>query len=124
MKLPSYVAGQWQEGSGSGVSVHNAVNGEPVCEVNSDGIDFAAVVRHAREVGGPALRNMTFHDRAAALKAMAKALMEKKEEFYAVSAKTGATRADGEKGAAIDGHAEAPHGAGRGFDVEGRFKLC
>ncbi|PLW82379.1 phenylacetic acid degradation bifunctional protein PaaZ [Kineobactrum sediminis] len=95
MKLPSYVIGQWHEGSSDGVEVLNAVTGDPICEVNSDGIDFAAVLRHGREVGGTALRGMTFHERAAALKNMAKHLMAKKEDFYALSAKTGATRADG-----------------------------
>jgi oxepin-CoA hydrolase/3-oxo-5,6-dehydrosuberyl-CoA semialdehyde dehydrogenase len=95
MKLESYVTGRWQAGEGEGVAVYDAVNGEPVCQVTSEGIDFAAVVRHAREVGGPALRAMTFHERAAALKSMAKHLMAKKEEFYALSARTGATRADG-----------------------------
>ncbi|WP_206613491.1 phenylacetic acid degradation bifunctional protein PaaZ [Parahaliea mediterranea] len=93
--LESYVAGQWQAGKGEGVTVRDAVGGERVCQVSSDGIDFGAAVRHGREVGGPALRAMTFHDRAAALKAMAKHLMAKKEAFYALSSKTGATRADG-----------------------------
>ncbi len=95
MKLSSYVTGQWREGESAGVVVRDAVTGAPVCEVSSDGIDFDAVVRHAREVGGVALRSMTFHERAAGLKAMARHLMEQKEAFYAVSAKTGATRADG-----------------------------
>ena len=95
MKLQSYVSGQWQEGTGSGVTVRDAVTGEPVCDVSSEGVDFAAMVRHGRDVGGPALRAMTFHERAAALKAMAKHLMERKEDFYALSARTGATRADG-----------------------------
>ena len=95
MKLCSYAAGEWLEGAGEGVAVYDAVNGEPVCEVSSQGIDFAAMARHGREVGSPALRAMTFHERAAALKAMAKHLMSKKDEFYAVSDKTGATRADG-----------------------------
>ena len=95
MKLQSYAVGQWQEGAGEGVSVFNAVNGEPVCTVSSNGLDFSGMVQHARTVGSPALRAMTFHERAAALKAMAKHLMAKKEDFYAVSAATGATRADG-----------------------------
>ena len=88
MKLCSYAAGEWLEGAGEGVAVYDAVNGEPVCEVSSQGIDFAAMARHGREVGSPALRAMTFHERAAALKAMAKHLMSKKDEFYAVSDKT------------------------------------
>ncbi|MEH6608942.1 MAG: phenylacetic acid degradation bifunctional protein PaaZ [Halioglobus sp.] len=95
MKLQSYIAGQWIAGTDAGRKVYNAINGEPVCEVTTEGVDFASAVKHAREVGGPALRAMTFHDRAAALKAMAKDLMAKKEEFYAVSAKTGASRSDG-----------------------------
>ena len=94
MKLKSYVAGAWVEGAGQGKVVVDAVRGEPVCEVTSAGIDFADVVRYARQVGGPKLRAMTFHERAAALKAMAKHLMEKKEAFYDLSFKTGATRAD------------------------------
>ena len=95
MKLQSYVAGQWREGEGSGVLLHDAVTGDAVCEVTSAGVDFAEVARHGREVGSPALRSMTFHDRAAALKAMAKHLMSRKEDFYALSTKTGATRSDG-----------------------------
>ena len=95
MKLASYVNGSWHVGNGSGVAVYDALSGEPVCEVDSTGIDFAAVARHGREVGGAALRAMTFLERAAALKAMAKHLMSKKEDFYAVSARTGATRSDG-----------------------------
>ena len=94
MKLQSYVAGGWHEGSGSGVIVQDAISGEPVCEVSSEGIDFSAVVAHGR-AAGVALRAMTFHDRAGRLKAMAKHLMAKKEDFYALSARTGATRADG-----------------------------
>ncbi len=95
MKLQSYVSGEWREGEGEGVTVSDAITGESVCQVSSDGINFSAAVRHGREVGSPALRAMTFHDRAARLKAMAKHLMEKKEDFYALSARTGATRADG-----------------------------
>ncbi len=94
MKLQSYVAGQWVEGQGAGVEVFNAVNGESVGEVTSTGIDFKAAVEYGRGKGGKALRAMTFHQRANMLKAMAKHLMEKKEDFYRVSAWTGATRAD------------------------------
>ena len=69
MKLRSYVAGQWFEGKASGVELLDAVTGDAICEVSSAGVDFAEVARYGREVGSPALRAMTFHDRAAALKA-------------------------------------------------------
>ncbi|WP_432695638.1 phenylacetic acid degradation bifunctional protein PaaZ [Marinobacterium sp. YM272] len=94
MKLKSYINGQWCEGTDNGTEVFNAVNGESVCSVSSSGIDFSDAVRFARELGGPALRKMTFHERANALKAVAKRLMENKEEFYRISAWTGATRTD------------------------------
>jgi len=95
MKMQSYMSGQWVEGQGQGVEVFNAVNGEAVGEVTSAGIDFKAAVEYGREKGGAALRAMTFHERANMLKAMAQHLMAKKEDFYRVSAWTGATRADG-----------------------------
>jgi oxepin-CoA hydrolase / 3-oxo-5,6-dehydrosuberyl-CoA semialdehyde dehydrogenase len=95
MKLQSYVMGDWREGEGEGITLHDAVDGKVICQVSSAGIDFAGVARYGREQGGPALRAMTFLERAAALKAMAKHLMSKKEDFYALSARTGATRADG-----------------------------
>ena len=94
MKLQSYIGGAWVEGSGEGKVVVDAVRGEPVCSVSSAGIDMQAAVRYAREVGGPKLRAMTFHERAAALKAIAKHLMAMKEDFYQLSFKTGTTRAD------------------------------
>ncbi|EED36686.1 phenylacetic acid degradation protein paaN [Luminiphilus syltensis NOR5-1B] len=94
MKLTSYVAGAWVEGQDEGKLVVDAVRGEPVCRVSSAGIDFAKVVQYARDVAGPKLRAMTFIERAAMLKALAKHLMTKKEDFYTLSFKTGTTRAD------------------------------
>lgn len=94
MKLQSYINGQWVEGTDSGAEVFNAINGESICTVSSSGVDFNDAVHFAREKGGPALRKMTFHERANALKELGKHLMAKKEDFYRVSAWTGATRAD------------------------------
>ena len=94
MKLESYVQGKWVTGSGEGRPVVDAVRGEPVCHVDSSGIDMREVVEYGRRVGGVALRAMTFHERAIALKETAKLLMAKKEDFYTLSFKTGTTRAD------------------------------
>lgn len=94
MKIESYVCGSWRKGSGDGVEVRNAITGQPIGLVSSDGIDFAEVLRHGRRAGGPALRRHTIHDRANMLKALAKHLLGHKENFYEISAKTGATRAD------------------------------
>ena len=50
---------------------------------------------HGRRVGGPALRRLTFHQRACMLKDLANAIMARKEELYELSYETGATRNDG-----------------------------
>ncbi len=94
MKIKSYACGAWTAGSDDGVEVCNAINGELIGTVSSSGLDFTDMLNHGRCHGGSALRRMTIHDRANMLKALAVFLMDKKESFYAVSAKTGATRAD------------------------------
>ena len=93
-KLESYVCGRWARGAGEGALARDAATGAPVAGVDSAGLDFAAVLAHARATGGPALRKLSFHQRAAMLKALAQKLTELKEEFYALSFATGATRAD------------------------------
>lgn len=92
--LESYVCGRWQAGSDDGTPVADAVTGQTVARVSSAGVDSAAAVRYAREVGGPALRALTFAERAGLVKAVAGVLSEAKEELYALSARTGATRRD------------------------------
>jgi oxepin-CoA hydrolase/3-oxo-5,6-dehydrosuberyl-CoA semialdehyde dehydrogenase len=94
MKLRSYVEGRWFEAADGFVPVASAIDGRTVGEVSSRGVDFGAVLRYAREVGGPALRAMTFHERAAAIKELALYLNERKERLYELSFDTGGTRKD------------------------------
>jgi oxepin-CoA hydrolase/3-oxo-5,6-dehydrosuberyl-CoA semialdehyde dehydrogenase len=92
--LPSYIAGRWVAGGGDGSRVLDAVTGEQLSSVSSAGLDLGGAVGYARQVGGPALRELTFVQRAGILKAVAVALGERKEELYALSAQAGATRTD------------------------------
>jgi len=94
MNLQSYVCGAWHTGREEGAAMRDATTGDVIAHASSAGIDFAAVLDHARGVGGPALRSMTFHERAGLLKTLAKRLTELKEEFYSLSYRTGATRSD------------------------------
>src|SRR5258708_30841546 len=94
MQLQSYACGQWLTGLDRGVGMRDATSGELVGNASSTGLEFAAMLSHARNVGGPALRALTFHERAALLKSLAKRLLELKEEFYSLSFRTGATRSD------------------------------
>ncbi len=93
-RLKSYVTGKWLEGSGDFETLYNPVNGEKIAEISSKGIDLKEVLDYARTVGGTNLREMTFHARGRMLKALAKYLMERKDEFYPLSFQTGATKID------------------------------
>lgn len=94
-RLRNYVCGDWVEGTGTATPIVHAVTGIAFAESSTGGIDFERMAHHARAVGGPKLRAMTFHQRALMLKALARHLMERKDEFYRVSAATGATKRDG-----------------------------
>jgi oxepin-CoA hydrolase / 3-oxo-5,6-dehydrosuberyl-CoA semialdehyde dehydrogenase len=93
-KLGNYITGKWITGDGDGQLLYDAVTGEGIAAATTKGLDFASVLKYAREVGNPALRKMTFHERGRMLKALANHLMGKKEQFYSVSYHTGATKAD------------------------------
>jgi len=92
--LRSYVSGGWRTGEGAGTPLHDAVTGAEVARISTDGIDMAAALDHGRRTGGPALRELTFHQRAALLKALASYLREHRDELYELSALTGATLGD------------------------------
>src|SRR5580693_4702619 len=92
--LRSYVGGSWITPADEGRPVLDAVTGAEVARVSSAGIDMAAALDHGRSVGGPALRELTFHQRAGLLKALGSHLREHRDELYALSARTGATLAD------------------------------
>ena len=94
MSLQSYIAGRWISPSAPGAALRDATTGEVIAHASTEGIDTSAALEHARAVGGPSLRKLTFHERAACLKALAKRLTELKEEFYTLSYATGATRTD------------------------------
>ena len=92
--LQNYAEGKWVAGAGGLAELRSAIDGEVVALTSSQGLDFAAMLKYAREQGGPALRGLTFHQRALMLKALAEALTAKKEALYELSYNTGATKAD------------------------------
>jgi oxepin-CoA hydrolase / 3-oxo-5,6-dehydrosuberyl-CoA semialdehyde dehydrogenase len=92
--LRSYTEGQWRTPSDEGVPLRDAVTGDEVARISSAGIDMAGALRYGRSVGGPALRELTFHQRAALLKSLGSHLREYRPELYELSARTGATRGD------------------------------
>lgn len=94
-RLSSYCLGAWHAGGPNTATLHDPTTDEAVAECSTEGIDFAAVVRHGREVGGPALRAMTFAERGALLKALSAAIHEHREELIGIGCKDGGnTRGD------------------------------
>lgn len=92
--VSSYVADGWYAPATATTVVRSPVDGRELAGVSSEGIDFEAVLDHARSVGGPSLRKCTFHERAAMLKELVAVLAEHKDELYELSADTGATTSD------------------------------
>jgi oxepin-CoA hydrolase / 3-oxo-5,6-dehydrosuberyl-CoA semialdehyde dehydrogenase len=89
----SYIAGRWFAPD-SGAPVYDAVTGDLVAEVSTAGIDFGAALAYGRQVGGPALRELTFHERAELAKGIGQLLREHRDELYELSYRTGATLFD------------------------------
>jgi oxepin-CoA hydrolase/3-oxo-5,6-dehydrosuberyl-CoA semialdehyde dehydrogenase len=94
MELKSFARNTWVSGDGEGQALASAVDGRTIATLSSIGLDFAAMLDFARRAGGPNLRRLTFHERAGMLKALARHLQEHKQEFYALSTDTGATKSD------------------------------
>ncbi len=90
----NYVQGKWILGDGEGFALHNAITGDQIGTCSSEGLDYKAILEYGRNVGGPALRKMTFQERGRMLKALALHLISIKEKFYTLSAATGATKID------------------------------
>jgi oxepin-CoA hydrolase/3-oxo-5,6-dehydrosuberyl-CoA semialdehyde dehydrogenase len=92
--LESYAEGKWVPPTGGVAEIPSAIDGHVVARASSADLDFAAMVRYAREVGGPALRQLTFHERADLLKRLAAHITERKQALYELAFDTGATRKD------------------------------
>ncbi|TKA04967.1 phenylacetic acid degradation bifunctional protein PaaZ [Actinacidiphila oryziradicis] len=93
-KLQSYVNGDWYTGPDEGRALFDAATGEEVARISTQGVDAESALRYAREVGGPALRALSFHQRAGLLKALGKHLTQYTAEFNELSTRTGATARD------------------------------
>ncbi|HEX5149944.1 MAG TPA: phenylacetic acid degradation bifunctional protein PaaZ [Parafilimonas sp.] len=93
-KLGNFAGNNWMEGEGEGQLLYDAVTGEAIASATTQGLDFKAMIGYAHKVGNPNLRKLTFHERGRMLRALALHLRDHLEKFYAISYKTGATKAD------------------------------
>ena len=93
-KLENFVENKWVSGDGAGQLLYDAVTGEAISLSTTQGLDFKAMIEYAHKKGNPNLRKLTFHERGRMLRALALHLRNYLEKFYALSYKTGATKAD------------------------------
>src|SRR5215470_15935158 len=99
IRLESFVEGAWRKGVGEGRPLVNPTTGEMIGSVDATGIDLNAAFRHAREVGGPALRAMSFVQRSQLLSDIAKMLANNCDSYAEIArVNSGNTASD----AAID----------------------
>ncbi|MEX0279064.1 MAG: aldehyde dehydrogenase family protein, partial [Ruegeria sp.] len=93
-QIPSFAAGEWVAPGEGARDIASAITGEVIASAGNDALDVQRMLDFARDVGGPALRKLTFHDRARMLKALSAHLSQHKQALYDLSFNTGATQAD------------------------------
>lgn len=92
-KTKHYVQGQWQTGNGEGTPVFDAITGEHFTNTTVEGLDVPSILQYGRD-NGDTLRKMTFQQRGNMLKSLALYLTKRKQAFYEISYRTGATKRD------------------------------
>src|SRR5712691_6021491 len=95
MKLPNYVSGQWSEGTGPGETLIDPVTGDELANISSQGVNLEAALVFARTHGAPALRQLTYAQRAEMLTKIADVLATNRDEYFRLSLlNLGANQAD------------------------------
>ncbi|MCB0456104.1 MAG: phenylacetic acid degradation bifunctional protein PaaZ [Flavobacteriaceae bacterium] len=92
-KTQHYILGNWRDGDGEGTPILDSVTGEHFTNVTTQGLDIPSALQYGRGKG-EALRKMTFQERGLMLKKLALYLTKRKEAFYELSYRTGATKID------------------------------
>lgn len=93
-KIQHYVNGQWTQGTESGAPVLDAITGDVIANIAIEGLDIPEILNYGRTKGGEVLRKMTFQERGNMLKTLALYLTKRKNDFYDLSYRTGATKID------------------------------
>ncbi|PHQ71845.1 MAG: phenylacetic acid degradation bifunctional protein PaaZ [Sneathiella sp.] len=93
-QIKSFAVGEWVAPDSGARTISSAITGEVIAAAGNSSLDVTSMLEHARKVGGPTLRALTFHDRAKILKALAEHLGKHKQVLYDLSFSTGATQSD------------------------------
>jgi 3,4-dehydroadipyl-CoA semialdehyde dehydrogenase len=97
--LESYLSGAWRRGEGIEAELVDPVHGTVLATATARGLDLKAALDHARKAGGPALRALSFAERAKQIGAVADVLVANRAKYETMAiANSGNTKID----AAID----------------------
>src|SRR5467141_996209 len=95
MKLPNYVNGQWSEGADPGEPLIDPVTGDELASISSQGLNLEVALAFARTHGGPALRQLTYAQRAEMLAKVSDVLAANRDDYFRLSLRNvGARQAD------------------------------
>lgn len=95
MNLANFVTGQWIEGLSAGEPLIDPVTGDELARISSQGLDLSKALEFARSQGGPALRQLTYGQRADLLAKIGEVLTANRDEYFRLSLlNLGATQAD------------------------------
>jgi oxepin-CoA hydrolase/3-oxo-5,6-dehydrosuberyl-CoA semialdehyde dehydrogenase len=96
IELQSRLEGKWVGGNtGKSATLVNPATEAAVATCSTEGVDFKAAFAFARDVGGPALRALTFAQRGEILRAMSRAIHAHRDALFAHAiANGGNTRSD------------------------------
>jgi len=85
VKLLNHWNGRWSEGHGDGAPLLDPVRGVELARASSDGVDYATALAYSRATGGPALRALTYAQRAALLGRIADVLVANRDAYYDIA---------------------------------------
>ena len=95
IELKSHLGGNWTAGHGKATTLVNPATEAEIARCGGGEVDFAAARAYARDVGGPALRALSFKERGALLKSMSRALHAKRDALLDCAIESGGvTRSD------------------------------
>ena len=93
-KTQHYVLGNWTTGTGDGTASYDAITGEFIASNSVEGLDIPAILHYGRTKGGEKLRKKTFQERGTMIKTLAMYINRRKEQYDALSDRTGETDVD------------------------------
>ncbi|MBV7484199.1 3,4-dehydroadipyl-CoA semialdehyde dehydrogenase [Bordetella sp. BOR01] len=89
--LPNFVAGRWVAGTGPGTCLRDPLSGTALATVDSTGLDLPGACGWARQVGGAALRALSYAQRAALLAKVAEVLQANRDKYYDIALRNAGT---------------------------------